>query len=596
MTTRQAFSGLMFTALALLPRLVTAQATGGAKVEQQVLLTGGRGVAFAISPKGQHLAAAVLRGSRTVVVYDGVDGPRLDEILPTSEGQNVVFSTDGSHYGYVGRQGDEYVVMVDGKELARGGPWMVPGLPFRTMDAFDFAPEGKHFWYRTHSTMPRAGQVWQLHVDAQPPEPPATNSDLFPVFTPDGEHHAEFMNVVPPSGPASQVLFVDGKPAPYRGGAPQWTTDGLHLFTSVQVPRLNAIDLLLDGRPFLRAANVQLQMAPVGSAVAAVVGIQSPTGPQSFLAIGNKKVAGSDCTQILGVFFSSDGRHFALTCESTPTDYWVMVDGKKGQQYQHVSRVAFTADGRAVYQSSMNGKTFVVVGDQESDAYQGIVPYATSKADQAEQSARPVPAVVVGNHVGYIALPAQSMGNNKLVVVDGKSIAAPAASDLRFSPDGSHYAYVTNSGVVEDGTPIKGMGFSGALAMDYHKLAFSPDGKHLAFPAFPAPDNSKHGMGIDGKYFATDGMMPYGATFTPDGKHLFWMARSLDAAREFIYLDGEKLLEVGQSAGLENDTDAWSSVGSDGALTFIGQDGDSMKRFRITPGTTSVEGLLARAR
>ncbi|MGH7648313.1 MAG: hypothetical protein ACREND_09365 [Gemmatimonadaceae bacterium] len=595
MTTRRAGLILTLSIMALGSSSGAAQDAGAtaARIEQQVLLTGGGGGAFVMSPKGEHLAAVVLRGSRSVVVYDGVDGPNFDEVASGANGTNVVFSSDGAHYGYVGRQGQEYVVMVDGKELARGSPWMVPGLPYKSVDVFDFAPAGSHFWYVIHSATGGIRPTWQMHVDAQPAEQ-ASSDVVMPVFSPDGKHHA-YVAAVRTGGTTHQALIVDGKPASYLGGNPQWTTDGLHLFTSVPVPRMNAVDVLVDGKPFMRAANVQLHMAPIGSAVAAVVGVQGPNGAQNFLTIGNKKMAGSDCTNIQGVFFSGDGKHIAMTCQSTPTDYWVWTDGKKGQSYQNVSSVLFATDGRAVYQASMNGKTFVVVGDHESDAYQGIVPYPTSKADQDEQRAHPVPAVVVGNHVGYVAMPTPAMGNNRFIVVDGKSVAAPAASDLRFSPDGSHYAYVTNAGVAEDGVLLAGLG-SGAMSTDFRKLAFSADGKHLAFPAFPAPDNSKHGMAIDGKYFPTDGMLPSGATFTPDGKHLFWRGRSLTAPRELIYLDGTKVLEIDQSTSLENDADVYWSMGSDGVLTLVGQDGNAMKRYRITPGNSTLDGMVARAK
>jgi hypothetical protein len=43
----------------------------------------------------------VLRGSRIVVVHDGVDGPRFDAIVGESEG--LVFSPDGSRLAYLGR-------------------------------------------------------------------------------------------------------------------------------------------------------------------------------------------------------------------------------------------------------------------------------------------------------------------------------------------------------------------------------------------------------------------------------------------------------------------------------------------------------------
>lgn len=102
-------------------------AAQGAKVENQVLVVGEPRLQYSISPQGQHLAAVVLRGSRQVFVHNGVDGPKLDQILeiPFVGGSftKVTWSEDGSRYAYLGRVGQEYVVMVDGKEAARG-PWL----------------------------------------------------------------------------------------------------------------------------------------------------------------------------------------------------------------------------------------------------------------------------------------------------------------------------------------------------------------------------------------------------------------------------------------------------------------------------------------
>ncbi len=69
------------------------------------------------------MAGVVLRGSRQVLVHDGVDGPRFDQVLNLSSqagGGKVAWSDDGAHYAYHGKLGQEYVIVVDGKEVSRG--------------------------------------------------------------------------------------------------------------------------------------------------------------------------------------------------------------------------------------------------------------------------------------------------------------------------------------------------------------------------------------------------------------------------------------------------------------------------------------------
>jgi hypothetical protein len=83
------------------------------------------------------------KGSRLVVAVDGVEGPVFDElfephggsffspqqvsVLPAGSGglnastvTPVIYSSNGLHYAYAGRQGNEYVVIHDGKEVGRG--------------------------------------------------------------------------------------------------------------------------------------------------------------------------------------------------------------------------------------------------------------------------------------------------------------------------------------------------------------------------------------------------------------------------------------------------------------------------------------------
>ena len=128
----------------LVPSALAAQ---DAKVESQLLLPPEPGMQYSISPKGQHLAAVVLRGSRQVLVHDGDDGPRFDQVLSLSSqnGAKVAWSDDGARFAYHGKLGQEYVILVDSKEVSRG-PWSadLQGQGRTPVHQLGFSPGGKH--------------------------------------------------------------------------------------------------------------------------------------------------------------------------------------------------------------------------------------------------------------------------------------------------------------------------------------------------------------------------------------------------------------------------------------------------------------------
>lgn len=273
-----------------LPTPARSQAPDKPTVEAQVLVTGQAGMQYSLSPAGQHIAAVVLRGSRKVVVHDGADGPPLDEIWPF--GQNtVLWSDDGSRYAYLGRQGEEYVLVVDGKELGRG-PWSKPVTREPTVVQAGFSPgTGRHFWYVR--LQPTSTRETQLVVDGKPG--PVSRDNIQAVWSADGEHYAYLQSIPSNSGPVRQALIVDGQPAPYLAGAPQFTADD-HLFTQRPGPGNNGVDVLADGHPFLRAGAVQLYPAPKGPGVIGAVWSNGPGGGRvASLTVGNRQVPGSQC-------------------------------------------------------------------------------------------------------------------------------------------------------------------------------------------------------------------------------------------------------------------------------------------------------------
>jgi hypothetical protein len=564
-----------------------------AHVEEQALFAGEPGTAFGISPRGQHVAARTLKGSRTVMIYDGVTGPPFDEIPGLGQGNFAgAFSDDGAHYAYVGRQGQQWVVMEDAKEIARGGPFTQRNGD-APIDLIGFTPGGKHFYF---STSDIAHRKFQFVFDGKPD--PAIQDPVQPVFSPDGEHYAYVFQVNKETGNPLPALMVDGKRAAYAGGDPKFTADGLHLYTQMGVPHASAIDVLLDGKPIMRVGGVQLHMAPAGSAMLASVLTVSPTGQRTeFLTIGNKRVPNSDCQSgINAVYFSADAKHWAARCQDSNTSYWVMTDGKKGQEYQGiVSDVLFTADGRPVYMATVSGKQLIVAGDQEYGPYSGGVQLQAPPGRNDLRGVPPVPVVVAGNHFGFIAMESSTFTRDRVVVVDGKAIKSVGPTDLGFSPDGSHFAYVEGQDkrvVVLDGVQRIPALFLHDPADVPAAFVFSQDGKHLAFAS--ALGNGKGlAVAIDDGMFATDAGSTYDITFTPDGKHLMWLGGRA-GNRWRVYVDGEPVVESDQPPAAQQSVETWWSMGADGVLTFIAQDGGVLKRFRVSPGNSSVEARSKR--
>ena len=85
--------------------------------------------------------------------------------------------------------------------------------------------------------------------------------------------------------------------------------------------------------------------------------------------------------------------------------------------------------------------------------------------------------------------------------------------------------------------------------------------------------------------------------FTPDAKHLFWVAGAPNNQDMQVFLDGNVVFEFdGQGRGPLADKGNWS-MGADGVLTFIVQTVEGFKRIRMTPGPDNgIEAMLTRGK
>jgi hypothetical protein len=585
---------------------------------------------YVVSPQG-HLAAIGRKGSRMMVVVDGAAGPKVDEVvtptvayidprpvqmLPTSvqqdlyQSRSVIFSKDGGHFAYVGRIGQDWILYEDHKEVLRlpvaGSVGAVSGLAGsagNTDIRLQFAGDnGQHLFFAKSSF---AG--YELWVDAQ--KQPGyfgsggggTAGTTDPLITPDGEHFAYPANLgTHPDD--KHALIIDGKEVTWTADNLQYTFDGKHL---VGIGRDKDGDhLIVDGKSLFAAKGIYaVYLTRTGSArIAVTMRHENPNGSiGQFLWVNGKPVEATLCETIKQVTFSPDGKRYAAICGRSGAE-WVVIDGKKGQEYQFIDPettglsggIKFSADSSKVgYVANASGKKFVVINEDESDAYDNAAFMFMPEANRT---------ITFGRQNGQLILN-----------IDGKVIPLPGNQGVQlesfvFSPDHLRYAFVLGGN--RDGGEVyldgKDTGLSG-------NVNFSPDSKRVCIVGYSAATNKK-GIFIDGTLVAPmEQSMPYRA-FSADSQHLFWMnlepvANPTTDAFEFVtYADGKPIAHHDRGPASQallfphgfgqfaTPPATWTPA-SDGALALINPTPDGIKRLKATPGTdTSLDIMIQSAK
>jgi hypothetical protein len=278
-------TGLIVALAALLGGLCSpAHVSAAARVEEEKVGPLGTGMSYGISPRGVRLATIAAQGSRQVVIIDGVSSPAYDQVLgvdgATYFGAGsglanpglfpVAFSPDGTRTAYAARVGNEYLVMVDGKEIARG-PFNNNAKLFGYFP-LAFSPKGKHVVWMT-SAADFSGFV--LHVDGKP-GPKLGHNAIEIAFNADESRYAYVSKS--PADRATDILVVDGKVAPYVGRDPQFFLEGGGLVTVAQVP--GKMSVLVDGKSVLDAATIASVRVPAtGRKLAVIAGKTASAGP-----------------------------------------------------------------------------------------------------------------------------------------------------------------------------------------------------------------------------------------------------------------------------------------------------------------------------
>ncbi len=586
------------------------------KIEETVVGPVGVGGLYVVSQNDARVAYVGAKGTRTVVTVDGVEGPVLDELFNGSAANitgagpllvhranaggreinatptAVIFSEQGSAYAYVGRQGNDYTVVHNGKEVGRGAR---NALSLQH-SPLALSPKG-NFVYWGEMKMEGGRGVYRLMMSGKP-EPWAGHQNLQPVFSPDDKRYAYTAGTV--ENYQKQMLIVDGKVASYVGGTPQFTADSKTLLT---IGADNKV--LVDGKagPYAGISIEKITPSTVGNRYAVIMRkrVVNYQGVGT-LYLDGKEVAGTDGA--MDISFSPDGKHWALRCLNPEAkSFFVIIDGKKGNEYQGVAdKFSWATDSsKVIYQINSSGRNFVVVNTEE-------IPVASV----GSLTRNPIVFAKVGARYAF----SSTDGSNRqhLTVVDGQNILpaglAPNGDSFDFSDDGSHYAFAVSpvgrsdsAGLVIDGKHTNELftsGFTGTgwITPTRNTLfRWSPHGKYFARVA-RKPDNTAAGLYLNDKLAYPTTLGVSHPTFTPDGEHLYWIGAEKFPDRPqlyyIVYADGQAIMKR-DADGFLGYKEAWS-VDAKGVLTFVAADGNQVKRYRVTPAADlNVEKMVALA-
>lgn len=478
-----------------------------------------------LSADGDHLAIIAAKGSRQVVLLDGVEGPAFDEIPATVLDPSrpaVRWSPTGGHSGYVGRRGGDYIAVIDGKEVGTAATQTSIGGTDPSGWRFWFSQDGAHVAYATIATgvatmmvdgvagqhflridfkqtifngnrLVYVGQsaeaVFRVVVDGKPSPVYADVRDL--TLTPDGAHYAFLATLPGVAGPMRSVVVVDGVASPAYLGASdlEQAPDGRVAYVAVTRTTDQSGELVVGGTSTPNPTTFN---------------ISRPGGGSSRLGFDIRHVA-----------FSPDGKGFAFVKRLYPNPgVQVIANGKPvGPTYQQVNQLQWSPDGTILFflAGSPTG-TFPVVNGTELDP--------VGSADEISFSPD-------GRHYAFQVY----LGTPK-IVVDGKD--QPKAygyvrESLRWSPDSKHIVYgaqttVSSYQLVKDGVSQPGMllNFMGVNrvqpALAFPPILFSPDGSRMAWVGMKDA-TSRQALAVDGVYYPAPTPNFQFPSFSPDSRH-----------------------------------------------------------------------------
>jgi predicted Zn-dependent protease/Tol biopolymer transport system component len=392
-----------------------------------------------LSPDGSRAAYAAQYGNRFVVVVDGKEGKKYDQVVRGTP----VFSRDSRHVAYGAGSSGAHVVVADGKE----------GEPYDEVFLVGYTPDGKKLFYGARVgnqvTFVVNGKEWGYYDGRGGVGHSPAGGHLACVFRKDKKWF---------------VVRDEKESEPYDGvlNEPlQFSPDGKRL--AYGAFREKKWFVVLDGvadRPYDGVGYITF--SPDGKRLAYV----AQTGGASSVVLdgeemGRHKMAGL-------VTFSPDSKRLAYAAR-TEKGACVVVDGKPGKTYNNVNFLTFSPDGTRLAYAAMEGRALrLVVDGKEGKKVSGIAPGSIVFSPDSRR-------------LSYVVRTERRWS----VVIDGeagKPYKEIGGFRVRFGPDSKRTAYVAvekkGQHVVIDGE--EGKKYDGIRA---DTPVFTPDGRHVVYVA-----------------------------------------------------------------------------------------------------------------
>ena len=515
---------------------------------------------YVVSPDGGHYAVLSSKGSREIIVIDGVEGPEFDRaghVQGSITGLNdLVFSSNGLHSAYMGQRGDNLIAVIDGKEaftltsvnrsvqgnllafdqtaihdrnearqvarpflVSPGGHVAVAVFESVTQTAYMFLDGVKSPGYLGIDTKQSAfvGEKLvytattfdqKVHVVENNKPGPAYNAVRSLNVSDNDQHYAFIAN-----GGNSGIVVADGVP-----GTPR------------------SVGTFGIGRDLVVASNgrvAYIANGPAANGLGATLGLYVDdklvdADVKPFAAY----YADGVYRNINIALFSPDGKKFAYA-RPVPGGMAAVIDGKQGIAYDSIGVVGFSPDSRRAFFVGNKGVTgnYVVIDGQEMPVQTNLKEFTFSQE---------------GSHFGYVA---QHMPEGNVVIIDGKAnggkVFAPMDRAIAFSADGKHTVwgscgFYNDCQLVRDGVATKTLQLGNFITRmnpptSSAAVLFSPDGTRLAYTrggvvgasaaVFVDEQDLGHAAGFsfrafspDSKHFAALGRTSMGSMFFIDGK------------------------------------------------------------------------------
>lgn len=532
----------------------------GTTVERLGSVEDSGGAQYEISADGAHVAIPGLQGSRQTVFVNGRPGVALDKVFFST----FTFSPTGGRYAYVGRKGDECIVVLDGKEM--GDIYCdqreVKTSPIRKANLFQFSRDGKKMAYRK--------EVVKKH-DSR------------------GGWGRGYRSV-------GHAVVIDGETGPTidMGYRPRLLVRGNNVFYAGSPSQKQEKQLR-------RARQPQRRESP-----SARVYVNHEPGPEYHA--------------VKGLIASDDGKHYAYIATSRDMTERVVINGAPGPSYAEIQRLFMDVrSGSVFYEAAMDtpgSESRTTTGQRRENGYiiqdqvylaseSGflVTPQLSSRARRGwrgegltvmdalsheDDTNLPTPSIHVtispdGERHAFVAQTSTSRTQGaQRVWVDGKaSLDYEEITEVQFTGDSKHLIFIAHTGnkafVVVDGTELgpfdrarnlqvsEAGGAYAFIAEDNRDIRWYVNGKPVGIAGNPkefefSPDGTRYAYGtseggvvIDGEQRSEDleefsgpredesYRLPPSFVFSPKENRLAYVVNySGQTTKDVLVLDGEK--------------------------------------------------------